>query len=34
VQRSACLIGGLGVKLWGHLSASLGFSGGVEEIRG
>jgi hypothetical protein len=34
VQRSACLIGGLGVKLRGHLPASLGLSGGVRGIRG
>jgi hypothetical protein len=34
VQRSAGLIGGLGVKLRGHLPAGLGFSGGVGEIRG
>jgi hypothetical protein len=34
VQRSAGLIGGLRVKLWGHLPASLGFNGGVGEIRG
>jgi hypothetical protein len=33
VQRSTCLIGGLGVKLWGHLLAGLGFSG-VGGIRG
>jgi hypothetical protein len=34
VQRSTCLIGGLGVKLWGHLPAGLRFSGGVGGIRG
>jgi hypothetical protein len=34
VQRSAGLIGGLGVELPGHLPAGLGFSGGVGEIRG
>jgi hypothetical protein len=34
VQRSAGLIGGLRVKLWGHLPAGLGFNGGVGEIRG
>jgi hypothetical protein len=34
VQRSAGLIGGLGVELRGHLPAGLGFSGGVEGIRG
>jgi hypothetical protein len=34
VRRSAGLIGGLGVKLQGHLPAGLGFSGGVGGIRG
>jgi hypothetical protein len=34
VQRSACLIGGLGVKLRGHLLTGLGFSGGVGGISG
>jgi hypothetical protein len=34
VPRSASLIGGLGVKLRGHLPAGLGFSGGVGGIRG
>jgi hypothetical protein len=34
VQRSACLIGSLGVELRGHLSAGLGFSGGDGGIRG
>jgi hypothetical protein len=34
VQRSTCLIGGLGVELRGHLPAGLRFSGGVGEIRG
>jgi hypothetical protein len=34
VQRSACLIGGLGVKLRGHLPAGLRFSGGVGGIIG
>jgi hypothetical protein len=34
VQRSACLIGGLGVELQGHLPASFRFSGGVGGIRG
>jgi hypothetical protein len=34
VQRSAGLIGSLGVKLRGHLPAGLGFSGGVGKIRG
>jgi hypothetical protein len=34
VQRSACLIGGLGVKLWGHLTTGLRFGGRVGGIRG
>jgi hypothetical protein len=34
VQRSAGLIGGLGVELRGHLPDGLGFSGGVGGIRG
>jgi hypothetical protein len=34
VQRSAGLIGSIGVELQGHLPAGLGFSGGVGEIKG
>jgi hypothetical protein len=34
VQRSACLIGGLGVELQGHLPAGLRFGGRVGGIRG
>jgi hypothetical protein len=34
VQRSAGLIGGLGVKLWGHLLAGLRFGGWIGGIRG
>jgi hypothetical protein len=32
LQRSACLIGGFGVELRGHLPAGLGFNRGVGEI--
>jgi hypothetical protein len=34
VQRSTCLIGGLGFELRGHLPTGLRFSGGVGGIRG
>jgi hypothetical protein len=34
VQRSAGLIGSIGVELQGHLPAGLRFSGGVGEIKG